>query len=179
MRNTDRVKIWNSFFHQSRTEVIRLKDGISAQVKFVLEGGRLTDEQQSILTILALCTLAIEARANHLIVEIAEKGEITEAQAKAAQRLPPLEKWILLPKFAGKRALIRTDRKPHQAIAEICKRRNDLVHINFDKLTPQYLPNKTKTISLFKDFVIAMEDMNVKLNRISRPRKGVLKLADF
>ena len=178
MINTDRVKIWNSFFHQSRIEVIRLKESTSAKVKFDLEGGRLTDEQQSILTVLALCTLAIEARANHLILEQAEKGRISEAQANAAQRLPPLEKWILLPRFAGKRTLIRTDTNPHQAIAEICKRRNALVHVNFDKLT-KYLPNKTKTISLFKEFVIAMEDMNVKLNRISRPRKGVLKLADF
>jgi hypothetical protein len=179
MKNSDRVRIWNSFFHQARAEVLRLKSGDPAKAEFEPKGGRLTEEQQSILTVLALCTLAIEARANHLILEQAEIGKISEDQAHAAQRLPPLEKWTLLPRLAGKRALVKTDSSPHQAIAEICQRRNALVHVNFDKLT-KHLPNKAKTISLFKSFVIAMEDMNVKINRgVSRPRKSVLKLANI
>ncbi len=179
MINDDRVRIWNSFFHQARAEVLRLKRGDPAKAEFEPKGGRLTEEQQSILTVLVLCTLAIEARANHMILEQAEIGKLSKDEAYAAQRLPTLEKWILLPRLVGKRALVKTDSGPHQAIAEICKRRNALVHVIFDKVTED-LPNKAKTISLFKSFVYAMEDMNVKLMRgVSRPRKSVLKLADI
>ncbi len=176
MKNPDRVKIWNSFFHQARAQAIRLKAGDRPRAGFEPLGGRLTDEQQSVLTLLALCTLAIEARANHLIRELEEKRKISGDQADAAQRLPPLQKWVLLPRIAGRRARIDTGRFPHQAVAEICRRRNALIHVDFDKVTSS-LPAKAKALSLYRGFVEAMEDMNVRLGRARRARKRVLALA--
>jgi hypothetical protein len=74
LSNPDRVKIWNSFFHQARAEARSLSGGPAVDAGFEPRGGRLSNEQQSILTLLALCTLAVEARANHLIIELTEKG---------------------------------------------------------------------------------------------------------
>ncbi len=173
--NPDRVRVWNSFFHQARAEARRLNASEVPLGGFDPEGGRLTDEQQTVLAVLALCTLAIEARTNHLIIELAEKGRLSQVESEAAQRLPPLEKWVLLPRLAGRKGRVQTDRSPHQAVAEICNRRNALVHVHFDKLTTQ-LPDKARMLRLFSGFVEAMEDMNVLLGRASRPRKRVLRL---
>jgi hypothetical protein len=173
--NPDRVKVWNSFFHQARAEAMRLDAGEAPLGGFSPEGGRLTDEQQMVLTVLALCTLAIEARTNHLIIELAEKGRLSQVESEAAQRLPPLEKWVLLPRFAGRKGRVQTDRNPHQAVAEICNRRNALAHVHFDKLT-KHLPDKAKMLHLFHGFVEAMEDMNVLLGRHTKPHKTVLEL---
>jgi hypothetical protein len=177
LSNPDRVKIWNSFFHQARAEARSLSSGRAADAGFEPLGGRLSDEQQSILTLLALCTLAVEARANHLIIELTEKGGLSADQGRAAQRLPTLEKSLLLPKFAGRNARIAVDQGPHQAVAEICGRRNALVHVNFNRLAAE-LPTKTRMLGLFRRFVAAMEDMNVRLGRIARPRKSVLRLGN-
>ena len=74
--NSRRVLYWNSIFHQARAEAVRLK-ARATQPEFKLKGGRLADEKQSVLTVLVLSALAIEARANHLIVELAESQKIS------------------------------------------------------------------------------------------------------
>jgi hypothetical protein len=119
--------------------------------------------------------LAIEARANHHIEECVEKKQVTQQEAAAAQRLAPLAKWILLPRLAGRRRRIVPEKPPHNAVAKICARRNALVHVNFDRLK-RTLPSKREVLSWFDGFVAAMEDMNVVLNRVRRPRQSVLRI---
>ena len=174
--NPDRVRLWNSLLHQARAEARNLANNRAPDGGFEPRGGRLSNEQQSILTLLALCTLSIEARANHLIIELVERGKLSADQGRSAQRLPPLDKWLLLPSLAGRRTKIATDKAPHQAVAEICRRRNGLMHINFQKLRSSDMPSKTKMLALFRGFVEAMEDMNVMLRRVRAPRKRVLRL---
>jgi len=139
-------------------------------------GGRLSDEEQAVLTTLMLCTLAVEARSNHLIAELVEQGKLTEDEGRGAERLPPREKWCLLPKLAGRRRRIDLSRQPHQAVAEICATRNALVHVNFDRLK---VPTSNKMLSLYSGFAKAMEDMNVVMGRVRKERKYVSRISTF
>jgi hypothetical protein len=180
LTNPDRVKIWNAFFFDAWQEakaVHERKNGPSRK----LFGSRqlvLDEDQRSVLFLLAYCTLAIEARANHLIDELVEKEKITDEESEAAQKLSAGAKWFLLPRLAGSRKKLSSKKAPHQAVAEICARRNALVHVNFAKLN-KHLPPPGKMLSLFRDFVRAMEDMNVVLGRTRRHRSRVQSLGDF
>ena len=127
---------------------------------------------------MAFCTLAIEARANHLIDKLLDDNRISRAESVAAQRIAPEQKWFLLPKLAGRRRRLPDNAGPHQAVKEICTRRNALVHVDFGKLSEQ-LPAPRKMLSLFRGFVQAMEDMNVLMRDTRGPRKRVTRLAEF
>jgi len=177
----DRVKVWNTFFKLARDEakIVFEKDSNTISKKpFKPAGGFLGDEDFHILATLTLCNLAIEARANHLIDELLEKGIISKDEANAAQHLPPQNKWALLPKLAGKRTKIDFSKPPHSPISQICALRNDIIHVRYSNIKKK-LP-KTKTLlSNFNNFVIAMENMNVILKRINKPRKTVLNIGSF
>ena len=87
-----------------------------------LAGARLSEEKETILATLAFCTLAIEARANHLIDRELEKKTISQSVRNAAVRLRPQDKWFLLPRIAGRardlddaRMLIK--RSPQSAVS--------------------------------------------------------------
>jgi hypothetical protein len=69
---------------------------------------------------------------------------------------------------------------PHQAIAMICDLRNDLMHVKFEELTNK-LPKPYTLLSYFENFVKAMEDMNVVLqrDRPTGPLKEVLDMGRF
>lgn len=177
LQNAERVQFWNSLLDLARAHAVDLSQGGgSISGGRSLRGGKLSAEQQSSLAVLAFATLAIEARANHLIDELREKGKIGVGEADAAQRLPPEHKWFLLPELAGRRRRLRDDVSPHQAVKEICAQRNALMHFNFGKL--RLLP-RGKMISLFQQFVEAMEDMNVVLGRVRRRRGYCEKLKDI
>jgi hypothetical protein len=177
----DRVKMWNTFFKLAwgEAKVLFEKDSNTICKKsFKPAGGVLGDEDFHILATLILCNLAIEARANHLIDELFEKGIISEDEADAAQYLPIKNKWALLPKLAGKRIKIDFGKPPHSAISQICVFRNDLMHVRYFNIKKK-LPKLKTLLSYFNNFVIAMENMNVILGRINKPRKTVLNIGSF
>jgi hypothetical protein len=106
---------------------------------------------------------------------------LSEATGRAAQRLPPKEKWFLLPALAGSGAVLSADSGPHQAVAQICDLRNDAVHVNLAKLLDR-LPTPDLMVSYFRRIVEAIEDMNVLLKRSGRengPLAEVLKIGRF
>jgi len=177
----ERVKIWNTYFKLTWLEAKSLHD-ISTKIKsdksFNPAGDSLPTEEAQNLATLMLCALAIEARANHLIIELEEKNKISKDMAHAAIRLPTENKWFLLPALANVHNKLDSTKMPHQAIAEICSLRNDLIHVKFSKLRDK-LPPSEKTLILFKNFVVAMENMNVVLNRIRKERRKVLQIGVF
>ena len=148
--------------------------GTSSTKDFHPLGGTLADEQFHILATLVLCNLAIEARANHLIEELKEEKTISNDVAEAARRLPTKHKWFLLPALARVPTVLDGGNPPHQAIAQICGLRNDLMHVNYTNLKKR-LPTAATVLNWFSDFVVAMEDMNVILERIRRKRRKVLE----
>ncbi len=178
---SERVKIWNTFLKLAWEEAKSLYEtstGVDCKKEFNPAGGTLPDEEFHKLATLVLCNLAIEARVNHLIDELAEKDTISEKVAEAAQRLPPEHKWFLLPALAKIPKTLESSKMPHQAISEICNLRNHLIHVNYRNLM-KILPEANKTLSLFENFVKAMENMNVVLGRIKRERDEVLQIGNF
>jgi hypothetical protein len=178
----DRVAIWNSFLKLSWTEakrVFELSNGRQSQKTLEPLGGTLPEVEFHALATLVLCTLAIEARANHLIDELVEEGKITQDVADAVRWLPTKHKWFLIPSLAGVQSALDSSAGPHQAVAQICDLRNDIIHVNYQRLKEK-LPSPNTVLSYFKKFIEAMEDMNIILGRgIQAPRKEVLDIGDF
>ena len=161
----NRVKVWNTFFKLAREQAILLKklqnpswiDRVHS-----LSGGTLHDQKTLSLAVIAWCSLALEAREAHLIEELKDQGKLTPEQAKAVHFLGIQEQWALIPKLAGKRAVISFKSAPHQSICELASLRNKLFHVKYERLV-QDLPPGQKAVSLFNQFVYAMEGMNVIL----------------
>lgn len=178
---TDRVKIWNTFFKLAWEEAKSLYEtstGEKSSKTFDPLGGTLPGKEFHTLATLVLCNLAIEARANHLIDELEEKGTISKDVAEAARWLPTKQKWFLVPALARISTTPDSSKMPHQAISEICGHRNNLIHVKYAKLK-QNLPAPKNTLNLFDNFVKAMEDMNVVLRRIEKERDEVLVIGNF
>lgn len=178
MSKNERVKIWNSFLELARDQaemLSKVSNGEKTSRNSMLKGGALPYEKHHVLALLLLCNLAIEARANHLIHELQERGKITEKVAEAALWLPTEHKWFFLPILAKTSTKIKTDQPPHQAISQICGYRNDLIHVRYAKLNKKPLPTPRNMISLYNNFVRAMENMNVIIKGIRKERKTVLK----
>ena len=176
-----RVKVWNTFFKIAREQAVSTKKSQNnrwSDPGLTFSGGTLDDSKTHSLAVVAWCLLALEARASHLIEELRDKKKLTPTQARAALHLPIQEQWALLPKLARrrKRTDISFDKAPHQAVAELARLRNDLFHVNYDNLLMK-LPPPRKALSLFNEFVYAMEDMNVILGRHKRHYKRVLGIA--
>lgn len=177
----ERVRIWNTFFKLAWSEAKSLHEtrtGKKSEKEFHPAGGTLPKQEFHKLATFALCCLAIEARANHLIEELVEDGKIDPDVGKSVQRLPTKRKWFLLPRLAGRRKRLDPKKQPHQSIVEICTRRNSLLHVDYAKLQKK-LPGSQKTLKLFDEFIKGMEDMNVVLGRIKKPRQKVLKISQF
>ena len=116
---------------------------------------------------------------NHLIEELKEKKIIDKEIAEAAQYLPTNMKWFLLPMFSKIPTKFDSSKGIHQGVNEICKARNRLIHVKFSEIGEK-LPKPGKMLKLFKDFVEAMENMNVVLERgVEKERDEVLKYGDF
>jgi hypothetical protein len=181
MSKEERVKIWNTYFKLAWEEAKSLHEtskGIECKKEFEPAGGTLPSDEFHRLATLVLCNIAIEARANHLIAELEEKGKLSKDAVDAAIQLPTDKKWFLLPTLAKVCKTINSSEMPHQAISEICAHRNNLIHVKFAKLKDK-LPTSEKTLILFKNFVAAMENMNVVLNRVRKERQEVLKIGEF
>ena len=182
-KSGERVEIWNTFYKLAWEEVKSLCEitkGETISKEFNPDGGTLPPDEFHRLASLVLCALAIEARTNHLIAEMEENGKLTEKAAEAVRRLPTEHKWFLLPALAKTKKTIDPKRPPHQAIQQICSLRNDLMHVNYDKLI-NHLPSSEHTIKMFENFVTAMENMNVVLHRghLRKERKKVLQIGQF
>ena len=176
-----RVTIWNSFFKLAWQEakcVFEHSRQCTSSDTFAPSGGTLGDEASHVLAALVFCVFSIEARANHLIEELREDGTITADLADAAHWLPPKQKWFLLPALAQKPNRLTATSGPHQAVAQLCDLRNDLMHVRYDRLAEK-LPTSQTALSYFARFVEAMEDMNVVLGRHENPLPEVLKIGQF
>ena len=181
MIKKDRVTFWNSLFYyawDSTKTVFETHNNKKSTRSFNPIGGRAGNEQEIVLRSLLFTTLAIESRVNHLIIELAESGKISDDVSRAIQQINTKDKWFLLPKIAGKRRKLDASKPPHQAITEICAIRNSLIHVNFNQLQKK-LPTSNKMVSLFHQFVCAMEDMNVVLGRVKKTRKRVTDISNF
>ena len=178
----ERVAIWNSFFKLAWLEAKAVfeADGVQSADTFDPSPAPLPDGQHHVLAAVVLCNLAIEARANHLIDDLVEKGKVAPDVGKAVQRLPPKYKWFLIPTLAGMPNSLSASGGPHQAIAQLCDLRNDFVHVNYTALQSK-LPTQATMLSYFKRFVEALEDMNVILGKGGRtaPLQEVLKFGVF
>ncbi len=177
--NPERVKIWNSFFGlawSAAKEAHEADIGRICRDVFEPAGGTLPPALHHSLATITLCNLAIEARVNHLLEELIEERKVSEDIGRAVRWLPTKEKWFLLPALTGKSLTLSAAAMPHQAIAAICDFRNDLVHVNFDKLAK--LPTGRLLQSYFENFVKAMEDMNVILER-GRPHGPIQEVIDM
>jgi len=111
----NRVKVWNTFFKLAREQAILLKklqDPSWTERVHSLSGGTLNDQKTLSLSVIAWCLLALEAREAHLIEELKDQGKLTPEQAKAAHFLGIQEQWALIPKLAGKRAVINFENTP-------------------------------------------------------------------
>src|SRR5574341_1936987 len=98
-----------------------------------LKGGTLLfEEHYSLMTILHLA-LAIEARTNHLLFELKEKGAINIDLRESIEYLNGKRKWAILPRIAGKETIIDFDSMPHKSIKEIYKYRDRFVHVLYSK----------------------------------------------
>jgi hypothetical protein len=178
----NRVKVWNTFLRLARERAVcakKLQDVKWSDSGHVFVGGTLDDEKIHSLAVIAWCLLALEAREAHLIEELKDQGKLTPQQAKAAHFLGIQAQWALMPKLAGKRGKhndIDFTETPHRAIRKLALLRNDLFHVNYDKLLKK-LPSPQEAVSLFNQFVYAMEDMNVILRRHRKHRKRVLNIA--
>lgn len=67
--------------------------------------------------------LAVEAYANGLIEEL-----LTTTEAKALDRLPTVDKLLIGPRLAGMRSGMERGHQPIQALSELIRARNRLVH---------------------------------------------------
>jgi hypothetical protein len=179
----ERIAIWNSFFKLAWLEaksVYELSNGVTSSDVFDSTPPPLPDDQHHVLAAVLLCNLAIEARANHLIEDLIEQGKISAEVGKAAQRLSAKHKWFLIPTLAGVPNHLSSSSGPHQAVAQLCDLRNDVLHVNYSGLKDK-LPNSGGLLSFFRRFVEAMEDMNVLLGKGGRttPKPEVLRFGTF
>lgn len=177
----DRVRLWNSFFYlawQNAKELFEIQHDCKTSHRFKPKGGMLEDKRRTVLSTVAFSTLAIEARANHIIQKLYEAGRITETESYAAQRLSPEAKWFLLPKLAGRRRALKAGTGPHQAVRQICGLRNDLVHVKFGELSKK-LPDAGAMLSWFERLIEAFEDMNVILRETRHQRRRVREITRF
>lgn len=53
----------------------------------------------------------------------------------------------------------------HQAVATLCKFRNEFVHVKFDRRIVVDLPPRDEALRLYNERLVAMEDINVLLGR--------------
>jgi hypothetical protein len=178
LSNPERVQIWNTLFKEATTcaQALFNNSAVASPAKFKPKGGVLPEPNRSTLMLLLYCTMSIEARANHLIEELEERGKITTDEARAASRLPPADKWFLLPKLAGARRGIKSGTAPHNAVKEICGLRNALMHVDFDKLSKK-LPTHSRMRQLYRDFVLAIDDMSIRVARNRKPSRVLAKVS--
>jgi hypothetical protein len=86
----ERIAVWNGFFKLAwmATKTVFESGGSQTDDQFTTDPPPLQDDQVSRLAAVLMCNLAIEARANHLIHDLAAKHKISNATRDAARHLP-------------------------------------------------------------------------------------------
>ena len=182
------MQIWNTFFKLARDSAVSLKQFESPSWKDLGynwdkpgSGGTLDEKDLLKLSLLSWCILAAQARSSHLIQEC--KGKvINNKQAESFSHLNFKQQWLILPVINMKphsKDKIDFSEYPHKVIKELHDIRNDLFHVNYDILKARLDKIDSDTIlEYFVQFVEAMEDMNVVLERgITKARPEVLEIA--
>jgi hypothetical protein len=173
VRPEERVNIWNSYFCESHNFAKKLKKSKKLDCPR-LEGETLTLEQHYSLMTMVHLTLAVEARANHLLHELAEKGIISKTKRDEIRKVNGKERWALLPTLVGKDKISYND-DPHDVIKEIFKFRNRFIHVRFheDEFISD-IPDKDKALHCYNRFIYAMANMN-EIIREEKSETGYLK----
>lgn len=164
----ERVQVWNTLLSFARREAVSIAravnpgwtDTLAKSTLFELE--RLPKDVLPRLSLLVWLILSVEARANHLIEERIDNGVLL---ARAAQGTLTknnfMQKWGFLGGSVQKG--ISFDKKPHSCVKELSNLRDNLLHSNFDWV--KTMPSEREFLRLFNEWVEAMEDMNVRLER--------------
>ena len=189
MDSKDRVKIWNTFLKFARDSAASLKQyecpswqdpGYNWNKPG--SGGTLGEEDMLKLSLLSWCILSAQARASHLIQECKEEKYIDDKQAESFSHLNFKQQWLILPVIKMKphcKSKIDFKKYPHMVIKELHDIRDNLFHVNHNQLKKQLDKIDSDTvINHFINFVDAMEDMNVLLERGGRkePSQAVLEI---
>jgi hypothetical protein len=162
----ERVEIWNSYLLMARQEVSHVLAMSPSYTRCPdvpqPAGGLLPECQHHTIAALLLCSLAIEARANHLIRELEEAGRLTKVDAETERWRSTKDKWFRLPALAQSCRKAEGDRPPHQAVGEVCGYRNEIVHVKYDKLSEilARLPSPRKVLCHWHNLLQAVDDMN-------------------
>ncbi len=191
MDSKDRVKIWNTFLKFARDSASALKKYESSSWQdpgyswdTPKAGGTLVEKDMLKLSLLSWCILAAQARSSHLIQECKEENFIDDNQAESFSQLNFKQQWLILPVIKMKphaKSIIDFKQYPHRVIKELHKLRDNLFHVNHDKLKKQLDNIKPdELLDYFVNFIEAMEDMNVLLERggLKKARPEVLGIAD-
>jgi len=176
MDTEKRVEIWNTFLKMARDSAVSLKQFTSPGWKDSgynwdkqRTGGTLGEEDMLKLSLLSWCILAAQARASHLIQECKEEKPISGTHTKKLMDMNFQKQWLSLPRIYGKGNIDIYKDPSYTVIKELQTIRNNLFHVNHDKLKNQ-LDNidSDDLLDYFVRFVNAMEDMNVLLERGGR-----------
>jgi hypothetical protein len=174
---TDRVMMWNSYLAEARNYAKKLEESgnVSDISDIPLEGDTLSPEDHYSLMAVLHIAVAIEARTNHYLHELEEKGMVTRKERDALKWLNIKNRWTLLPRIARADEQVDLEEWPHLAISEIHKLRIKYFHVKFEEnRIVREIPKKNETLQLYNMFIEAQEDMNVVLGRIGAKRPDVL-----
>jgi hypothetical protein len=190
MDSKKRVKIWNTFLKMARDGAVSLKQFESPGWKdsgYSWDkqdyGGTLGEEDMLKLSLLSCCILAAQARSSHLIQECKEYGFIDDNQAESFSHLNFRQQWLILPVIYMKphcKYKIDFDQYPHKVIKKLHELRDNLFHVNHERLKNQLDKiDSGELLDYFVHFIDAMEDMNVIIERGGRTeaRPEVLEIA--
>jgi hypothetical protein len=178
MKPEDRVLIWNSHSCEAHCFAKKLMTGDKNTFecqKLNLLGENLPFAKHYALMTLLHLALALEARTNHLLHEFMDQKIIDDKRYHKNSHFDTRTKWMRLPVLIGENK-INFKKDPHKAISDILEFRNAFVHSNFKEHEGKFvtIPSKGRTIELYDNCVIAMEEMNVLLKRIPQVRKEYL-----
>jgi len=191
MDSGKRVKIWNTFFKMARDSAVSLKQFESPRGKDPgydwnrpRAGGTLGKKDMFKLSLLSWCILAAQARSSHLIQVCKEDGLIDDNQAESFSHLNFRQQWLILPVIYMKphcKYKIDFDQYPHKVIKKLHELRDNLFHVNHERLKNQLDKiDSGELLDYFVHFIDAMEDMNVIIERGGRTeaKPEVLEIAN-
>jgi hypothetical protein len=128
--------------------------------------GFLPAEAAAVANALVMLCIAIEARANHMIDEVAEDGKWRgKLSPDAVKRQHDFwQKWSRLPHNAGVGS--GYDKAKHRVVLEVFEYRDLLMHAKFDEA--KSLPGPKELVALYSRWIDAMDEMNCIVRSVPR-----------
>jgi hypothetical protein len=191
LKSEERAEVWNTYFILAREQALKLKNAKDRPLKTRIGGSTLSEIDAYKLSTILMCNLAIEARINHLFLEYKEeiiniKKITSKTYDYILEHTNAITKWELLPSLVcGKEVYfdINDFRNGHQrVIKDLWDMRHKLIHVKYDELIKTLELDETKVMNYFKNFVEAMEWMNVYLERgdeRKRTKEPIQKVLDI